>query len=193
MLSKFKEKLNQKFSPLAVAIAKQGIKPNQLSFLGLLIGFSAAFSIIEGYLKLGAILILVSGIFDTLDGMVARSCNMVTKFGGFVDSIADRYVEIAIFIALGHAKVDWLVIALALSGSLMVSYARARAEQIIEKCNVGIAERGERMLILAAGIILGYTYEAVVLIAFLSHFTALQRVYYTYKSTQEGQNFKHCQ
>jgi len=97
-----------------------------------------------------------------------------------LDSVTDRYVDVILFISLGIYGIDWVVIALAMSGALLVSYTRARAESVIERCDVGVAERSERLLILLAGMVTGYIYEAVLLIAFLSHVTALHRVVYTY-------------
>jgi len=109
---------------------------------------------------------------------------MVSNFGGFLDSVIDRYVDVIIFISLGIYGVDWLVVSIALSGSLLVSYTRARAEKIIEKCDVGIAERGERLIILFLGIVTGYTYESVLLVAILSHITALHRIVFTFRKSR---------
>lgn len=183
MLSKLKPLLNEHLKPVGKAVGRL-LKPNQITIIALFFGILAFFLITSHSIILGAIFVLLSGIFDFLDGIVARSRNMVTDFGGFLDSVSDRYVDIMIFLALGIYGIDWLAIALAMSGALMVSYTRARAEKIIERCDVGIAERGERMIILFLAMISGYIYEGVVAVAILSHLTALHRIVYTFKKTR---------
>ncbi len=184
MLSKIKHKTTELLNPLTDLIVRLGLKPNHLTFLGLLFGFSSAFLIAKGYLKLGASMILLSGLMDALDGALARSKGLVTKFGGFLDSVFDRYVDIAIFTSLGFYGVDWFLVIVALSGALMVSYTRARAESIIDRCDVGIAERGERLIILVLGLLSGFVWQSVLLIAILSHLTAIHRVIHTYLMTR---------
>jgi len=179
MLSKLKSSVSDLFNPLTNQIVKIGIKPNHLTFLGLLAGFLSAYLIATHNLLLGGVFILLSGFFDMLDGALARNQIMVSDFGGFLDSVFDRYVDVAIFIALGIYGINWLYISLALSGALLVSYTRARAEKIIEKCDVGIAERGERLVIIFLGILAGYVEVAVVIVAVLSHLTATHRIIYT--------------
>jgi len=180
MLSPLKSVISDILSPLTKFIVKTGVKPNHLTFLGLLTGFFSAYLIALGQLMLGGVFILVSGFFDMLDGALARSQVLVSEFGGFLDSVFDRYVDVAIFIALGIYGVNWLYVALAMSGALLVSYTRARAEKVIEKCDVGIAERGERLIIIFVGIATNYIEPAIVIVAVLSHLTALHRVLYTY-------------
>ncbi len=184
MLSKLKPAISKFGAPIGSAISRAGIKPNHLTIIGLIFGILSAAAIISRMLYLGAFLILVSGLFDMLDGIVARTQKMVSNFGGFLDSVIDRYVDVIIFISLGIYGVDWLVVSIALSGSLLVSYTRARAEKIIEKCDVGIAERGERLIILFLGIVTGYTYESVLLVAILSHITALHRIVFTFRKSR---------
>jgi archaetidylinositol phosphate synthase len=183
MLSKLKPSLTEALKPVGNFIGRF-LKPNQITLMSLVLGILAFFLIINNKIALGAIFVLLSGIFDFLDGIVARSRNMVTDFGGFLDSISDRYVDIMIFLALGIHGIDWLIVAIAMSGALMVSYTRARAERIIERCDVGIAERGERMIILFLAMILGYIYEGLIAIALLSHLTAFHRIVYTFKKTR---------
>ncbi|MCS7130020.1 MAG: CDP-alcohol phosphatidyltransferase family protein [Archaeoglobaceae archaeon] len=183
MLSKLKLKVTEKFTPLGIFIGKR-LSPNQLTIFALIFGFFACTLIIYGKIVFGAIFVLLSGFFDLLDGLVARTQKMVTNFGGFLDSVFDRYVDVLIFIALGLYGIDWLVVAIAMSGALLVSYTRARAEKFIEKCDVGIAERGERMIILFLAMVSGYIYEGLVIIAILSHLTAVQRIIYTYQKSK---------
>ena len=181
MLSRVKGSIIKVLLPLLDILAKFNIKPNHLTFLGLIFGFFAAYLIVKGELVLGAIFIIMSGFMDVLDGALARVKGMVTELGAFLDSVSDRYVDIMIYIALGLSGVDWFLITLAMSGSLMVSYTRARAENIIERCDVGIAERGERLIIIAIGLITGYIWHAILIVTILSHITAIHRIMYTYK------------
>lgn len=186
MLSKFKQSVTEKLAPVGNIIGRK-ITPNQLTLTGLIFGLFAFFFIVNGKTLYGAIFVLLSGIFDMLDGLVARTQRMTTNFGGFFDSVIDRYVDILLFIALGLYGIDWLLIAVAMSGALLVSYTRARAEKFLEKCDVGIAERGERMIILFVSMISGYIYEGVLLIAILSHLTALHRIFYTFQKSKTTQ------
>ena len=180
MLSHVKVYTTSLLSPITKALAKVGVKPNHLTFLGLIFGFSSALLISFGNAIEGAFMILLSGLMDMLDGALARNVRSITKFGGFLDSVFDRYVDVAIFISLGVYGVNWLLVSFALSGALLVSYTRARAEHVIPKCDVGIAERGERLIIIVFGLITGYVQEAVALVALLSHVTAVHRVVHTY-------------
>lgn len=183
MLSKFKQSVTDKLAPLGNLIGRK-FTPNQLTLIGLIFGLFAFFFIINGKIIYGAIFVLLSGIFDMLDGLVARTQRMMTNFGGFLDSVIDRYVDVLLFIALGLYGIDWLLVAIAMSGALLVSYTRARAEKFLDRCDVGIAERGERMIILFVSMISGYIYEGLLLIAILSHLTAVQRIFYTFQNSK---------
>lgn len=180
MLSRIKPITTELVSPVALRLSRLGVRPNHLTFAGLLFALVSSYLIVKGNLMLASVFVLLSSLCDLLDGALARKAELTTKFGAYLDSVTDRYVDVILFISLGIYGVDWVVIALAMSGALLVSYTRARAETIIEKCDVGIAERSERLLILLLGMLSGYIYEAVLLIAALSHITALHRVVYTY-------------
>lgn len=139
---------------------------------------------------IGGLLILFSGIFDVLDGGVARAKGKITPFGGVLDSVCDRYSDGLIFLGIIAGAVNgklslssivqvegWLWGGYALIGSFLVSYTRARAESAgCQKLSVGIAERTERMVILALGSLLGFLDWSLVIIAVLSHITVIQRV-----------------
>ncbi|MBO8180519.1 MAG: CDP-alcohol phosphatidyltransferase family protein [Archaeoglobus sp.] len=180
MLSRIKPLTTELISPVALRLAKLGVKPNHLTFSGLIFALVSSYLIIERNVLLASVFVLFSSLCDLLDGALARKAELTSNFGAFLDSVSDRYVDVILFISLGIYGVNWIVVALAMSGALLVSYTRARAENIIEKCDVGIAERSERLLILLLGMVSGYIYEAVLLIAILSHITALHRVVYTY-------------
>ncbi|MDI3498917.1 CDP-alcohol phosphatidyltransferase family protein [Archaeoglobus sp.] len=186
MLSRIKPLTTELVSPVALRLSKLGVKPNHLTLAGLVFALISSYLIIEGSILHASIFVLLSSLCDLLDGALARKAELTTKFGGYLDSVTDRYVDVILFISLGIYGVDWVAIAMAMSGALLVSYTRARAETIIEKCDVGIAERSERLLILLLGMLTGYIYEAVLIIAVLSHITALHRVVYTYSRTKEG-------
>jgi len=138
----------------------------------------------------GGLLILFSGVFDVLDGGVARAKGTITPFGGVLDSVCDRYSDGLMFLGIiygaVYGRIDllpvfgvqvWLWAGFALIGSFLVSYTRARAESAgCRKLSVGVAERTERMLILAFGALTGFLSWAIVIIAVLSHITLIQRV-----------------
>ncbi|WP_290597775.1 MULTISPECIES: archaetidylinositol phosphate synthase [unclassified Archaeoglobus] len=184
MLSRIKPWTTELAKPFANILGRMGIQPNHLTILGLFFGLLSAYYIISGKILIAALFVLLSSICDFLDGALARTANLTTNFGGFLDSVVDRYVDVILFLSLGIYGVDWVIVGLAMSGSLLVSYTRARAENVIERCDVGIAERGERLLILLLGLITGYVYEVVLIIAVLSHITVLQRIWHTYSRTR---------
>ncbi len=184
MLSELREKAAPLVEPVARAFARAGFSPNSLTVVGLLIGSVAALLFAKGEPGLAGLTLLICGVFDVIDGAVARVTGRETAFGEVLDAVIDRYVDFVIFIGIiygGLAELwglpSWAWCTLALTGSFMVSYTRARAEAAGSgKLTVGIAERGERLLILAFGGMLGYTNFAVALVAVLAHATAIQRL-----------------
>lgn len=181
MLSSIKIRFSKILYPVTDFIAKVGVKPNHLTILGLIFGFLCAYTIYLGQFIVSAFLLLLSGLMDVLDGALARNKGMISDFGGFLDSVLDRYVDIAIFFALGF-HIDWFLAVFAMSGALMVSYARARAEKIVERCDVGIAERGERLILVFMGLIYPPILNWIILlVGILAHITAIHRVLHTYK------------
>jgi len=188
MLSDIREKAAPLMEPVARVFARAGFSPNSLTMIGLLIGSIAALLFARGEPRLAGLTLLVCGVFDMIDGAVARLTGRETAFGGVLDSVIDRYVDFAIFIGITYGIFleelwrlpSWAWCTLALTGSFMVSYTRARAEAAGSgKLNVGIAERAERILILAFGGLLGYTLFAVALVAILAHATAIHRIIVT--------------
>ncbi|MEM2600905.1 MAG: archaetidylinositol phosphate synthase [Candidatus Hadarchaeales archaeon] len=184
MLSRIKKEVGRWMEPLASSLARGGITPNLLTLLGLGMGLVSALFFALGKPLEGGLLLLLCGFFDLLDGAVARSGGKETKFGGVLDSVVDRYVDFLILLAIiwgglaeafGISGLVWG--GAAILGSFMVSYVRARGEAAgTGKMEVGLAERGERILLLGLGSILGFTNYAVVLVAVLSHFTVVQRM-----------------
>ncbi len=184
MLGRMKEKISPFLDPLTETLYGIGIKPDHITFSAFTLGLLASVFIAGSRFEVGAVLLAVSGLLDILDGALARNSGRVTDFGGILDSVADRYVDAAIFIALGIAGINWTLVSIALLGALMVSYTRARAEKAIKRCDVGIAERGERLILIVAGLLTGYIEATLILVAALSHLTVLQRILYARKELE---------
>jgi len=197
MLTRLKNQIQQLLSSEAKVAHDLGLTPNTISVIGLAFSASSAaayaLSLNQPYLLLVAIVfLLASGFCDTLDGIVARNYQEATVFGGFFDSILDRYADAIIFSGIiigGLCDVTWGLAAL--FGSLLVSYSRARAEAIAVKMeSVGIAERAERMLILSvASIVAVFWFPSlnfgIVGLAILSNLTVIQRGIHAYKSLKK--------
>lgn len=186
----------------ANAAHKLGLTPNKISLIGFILALASAVSYVlvtvesSWLLILAVVFLLASGFCDTLDGIVARTFQQTTVFGGFFDSVLDRYADAAVYAAIliaGLSNPAWGFIwgsvwgLAALSGSMMVSYTRARAEAAgIKMESVGLAERAERMLILVAVSIIAFFWlpalgYGIALLAVLSNFTVIQRALHVYK------------
>jgi CDP-diacylglycerol--glycerol-3-phosphate 3-phosphatidyltransferase len=173
--------------PPARLMGRLGVGPAVFTLLGLALGAGAGVAFAFGRLRTGAALVLAAGFADMVDGAVARATERGSPFGAFIDSVVDRYSEAAYFLGLVYfyaaasEKFMAALVVLVLSGSLFVSYTKARAESLISECNVGIMERPERVILLALGYLVGGygVVVALVLLAVLSHFTAIQRIWYT--------------
>jgi archaetidylinositol phosphate synthase len=197
MLTKLKKEVQGMLTGAAHAAYKIGLTPNMISAIGLALAILSAVAYAmaqnQPLLLLAVILLLASGFCDTLDGALARTHQQASVFGGFFDSLLDRYADAAVYVGIifgGLCDPIWGLIALA--GSLLVSYSRARAEAVgIKMESVGVAERAERMLILAAASVVaifwpqvlnvGVLNIGIVLLAVLSHLTVLQRGVHVYK------------
>ena len=189
MLNQLKTTIRTATIPIAKAIP---LSPNALTLIGLVISIISAAAFARGELITGGALILLSGVFDILDGAVARTNGYITAFGGFLDSVCDRFADAVVFIGIMYGALDgsistntllgiplWLWCATALVGSLLVSYTRARAEGAgVENMNMGIAERPERMILLAGGAFSGLIVWTVAAIVILTHITIIQRIIY---------------
>ena len=171
------------------------IKPNGLTTLGVMFGLLAGILFAYGYFVLGALAIFGGGFCDIFDGVLARHFEETTQFGRFYDSVMDRYSELAIFIGLSfyYSHQSGMVFQqiaadLSLAGSFLVSYTRARAEGLGQVCNVGFMQRPERIILVILGAVLTGLFKnqlfatiALVIIAFSSNITALQRIFYIRK------------
>ena len=177
---------------IGIFLNNLGIKPNIITFLGVSGTFVGAAFIALGDLIVGSILIMFFGAIDVLDGAVARARGEPEKFGAFVDSVSDRYGELAIFGALmwyfvGVEEYRGAVITfLAASGSILVSYVRARAQSLGFETKVGIMSRFERMFVLAPSILFNIPLIGVSIVAVLSHITAFQRIIHVRRQARNG-------
>ncbi len=173
-----------------------GLTPNGVTLIGFaamcVVGIVLAF----GNFALGGVLIIVAGIFDALDGTLARLTQRVSKFGAFLDSTTDRFAEGAIFLGIlywylqhGMTSVAYLVY-LTLLGSLMVSYARARAEGIGVECKEGLMTRFERIALIVIGLVLTAFFGDIpilvvlAILAVFTNITAVQRIWLVYRATR---------
>lgn len=172
------------------ALALSRIHPNVLTFLGLLINAWAAWLFAAGNFRFAGFVVIGAGLFDMVDGRVARETNQVTRFGGFFDSVVDRYSDLALFVGLlvYYARIDrffYIVLtAIVMTGSVMVSYARARAECTIPKCKVGFLERPERVVLVIIGALFNRMAPVLWVIAVLSNITVIHRMIYTFQEAK---------
>lgn len=182
---------------IAGGLGKIGFTPNMLTLVGFLAMCGIGAVLAFGNFALGGLLIIAAGIFDALDGSLARLTNRVSKFGAFFDSTTDRFAEGAIYFGILYAfmqrEMTWVtyLIYFTLLGSLMVSYARARAEGIGVEMKEGMLTRFERIALLVIGLILtAFFGDAPILIvlgflAVFTNLTAVQRMWLVYRATQE--------
>lgn len=176
---------------LVIAVGLTKLSPNSISFFATFLGLVAAFFFFTYHTFTAGAFLLLSGLLDTLDGTVARLTKRASKFGAIIDSSMDRYVEFALYLGiLNYYRNDWMFYVgyIGLVGSIMVSYARARAASLGVNQVVGMMQRPERLIIMAAGAIINapvdifyntdWTLRAVLIfIAFFSNTTALRRIW----------------
>jgi len=171
-------------------LALSKIHPNALTFLGLVINTWAAWLFSQGRFRQAALVVIGAGLFDMVDGRVARATDRVTRFGGFFDSVLDRYSDLALFMGLlvYYASINrffYIVLtAVVMTGSVMVSYARARAECTIPKCKVGFLERPERVVLIIIGALFDRMAPVLWVIAVLSNLTVIHRMIYTWQEAK---------
>jgi len=177
---------------IVTPLARWGVTPNTVTVVGFLFNVLTAGVIATGHLTMGSILLFFSAGFDMLDGALARVSSQQSRFGAFLDSLLDRYSEAAILGALVYVftvrhnvPVVMLVYAVAIA-SLLISYARARAEGLGLDAKVGIAPRPERIIILGLGLLINLqtAVVALVILATLTHVTAIQRLYHVWRQTE---------
>lgn len=195
MLTRLKQEVQALLTKEAIVAHRIGLTPNGITVIGVILAFLSAFTYAEWsgqptYLFLAAALLLFSGFSDALDGVVARLYQQTTIFGGFFDSLLDRYADAFVFVGLILGGLcDLLMGLIALTGSFLVSYARARAEAAsIKMESIGFAERAERIAILMTASFVAVFWQpyivmtiAVILLAVSTNLTVLQRGIYAYR------------
>lgn len=177
-----------------LAITK--IHPNFLTFIGLVINIGAAWLLAMGLFWQAGLVIIGAGLFDMVDGRVARQTGQVTRFGGFFDSVMDRYSDLALLIGLlvYYASIGrnfYVVLtAIVMMASVMISYTRSRAENTIPQCKVGFLERPERIVLLIIGSLFDRMAPVLWIIAVFGNLTVVHRMMFTYgeaKRLEEAQ------
>jgi CDP-diacylglycerol--glycerol-3-phosphate 3-phosphatidyltransferase len=163
------------------------VNPNILTFTGVVISFWAAWNFGYGEFVRGALIVILAGLFDMLDGEVARVTRSVTQFGAFYDSVIDRYSDIILLqgLMVWYARQDRLgyvvLVGIVLMGSILTSYTRARAECLVPTCKVGFMERPERVVLLIIGGLAGRMEAVLWVLAILGNWTVINRICYTWE------------
>jgi len=172
------------------ALALSKINPNVLTFLGLVINMVAAAFLAVGNFRTAGCVIIFAGLFDMVDGRVARATNQVTRFGGFFDSVLDRYSDLALLVGLlvyygTINRPSYVVLtAVVMTASVMISYTRTRAENIIPTCKVGFLERPERIVLFIIGALFDRMAPVLWVIAILGNLTVIHRMIFTYQESK---------
>ncbi|HEX6940362.1 MAG TPA: CDP-alcohol phosphatidyltransferase family protein [Longimicrobiales bacterium] len=184
--------------PLTDMLVRREVHPNLLTTLGFLVTITSAFAFHQHQIRVAGFLVLLGGAFDILDGRVARLSHLGSKFGAFYDSTLDRISEIAVYfgllslyndyrLELGDVGMIYLIM-LAMAGSLMISYTRARAEALGLDCRIGLMPRAERVVLIGtSALFFGEAWGGIVLkgvivvLAVLTNITAFQRIVWVYK------------
>jgi len=180
---------NRILTGLVHLLAITRIHPNVFTCVGLFINGAAAWLFAQGEFAKAGIVVLLGAVFDLVDGPVARHSNKVTRFGGFLDSVIDRYSDLILLMGMlvWYARIDrfsYIVLtAAAMTGSVLISYARARSENEIPKCKVGFLERPERIVLIIIGALSDHMAAVLWVIAVLANWTVIQRILYTWTET----------
>jgi len=185
VLGHYKAPLHRLSDPVARLLFRARLRPNHLTVAGLGVSIAAAYVLSMGRLRWGAVLLAVAGLFDFFDGAVARLAGSDSDYGAFLDSVVDRYSDLAVLLGIlvyyetrGDTTGSIATMA-TLAGTFMVSYTKARAQSIGLRCEVGIMERPERLITLIAGATFLVLTPIMVLLAVLTNVTAVQRIIYT--------------
>jgi CDP-diacylglycerol--glycerol-3-phosphate 3-phosphatidyltransferase len=185
MLGHYKAPLHRLFDPVARLLLRMGARPNHLTVLGLGVSVTAAYVFSVGRLRWGAALLAVAGLCDFFDGAVARLAGSDSDYGAFLDSVVDRYSDVAVLFGIlvyYQQRADTVGSALTmatLAGTIMTSYTKARAQSIGVRCDIGVVERPERLIAFIAGAAFQLLTPIMALLAVLTNVTAIQRIIYT--------------
>ncbi|MBA4416526.1 MAG: hypothetical protein C0392_01250 [Syntrophus sp. (in: bacteria)] len=169
----------------------KSLHPNVLTLLGVFFGFIAFILILRDFLILSGLALMISGLFDLMDGAIARNTDHVTTFGGFLDSVLDRYTDLFLmcgvvmyFMKRGD-QFNVLMAFIASIGIALVPYAKARAEASRISCNTGLLERPERLFILLCGLLFNILPYAIIVLALFTHITVVQRIIYVKRAVRD--------
>jgi CDP-diacylglycerol--glycerol-3-phosphate 3-phosphatidyltransferase len=184
--------------PLVDGLARAGVSPTAITLVGLALHFVGAVVVGVGRARLGALVLIAAALCDAMDGQLARRTGKVTRFGAFLDSNVDRIEETAVMAGIAayfqathwtHAEALVVATMLALAGSLITSYARARAEGLGLECKVGWFERPDRVAVVTAGLIFGpwFLVAAILAVLVLSWVTVLQRIHYVHRVAERAE------
>jgi CDP-diacylglycerol--glycerol-3-phosphate 3-phosphatidyltransferase len=169
------------------------LSPNTLTVIGLFVNLLSGILIGAGFLVLGGLVLLLASVFDILDGAVARVTGKVYRYGAFLDSTTDRYAEGFTYIGLlyyylfnGHHTVEPMLVIASLTGSLLVSYVRARAQSLGFVCDGGILARPERVVIICLGLLVSQLLLPLLwVLAVLTNVTAVQRIWFVWRQSRQ--------
>lgn len=186
----YKKSLRQLLNPLVRLLSTMRVRPDTLTVLGWLFSVGAAILFAAGQIKVAGAVMIVGGLFDALDGAVARESNLMSSFGAFLDSTLDRFSESAIFVGIiffyasSARPYEALLAGLAMTFSLLTSYTRARAEGLGVRCEVGLLERAGRVFILSVFSLFGLLTVAVSLVCAGALVTTAQRIFHVRRAAR---------
>ena len=191
--SQFQEWVRASARRLVGAFGLDRINPNTLTVIGLFINLASGVLVAAGQLVLGGVVLVFASIFDILDGAVARVTGKVYRYGAFLDSTTDRYAEGFTYIGLlyyylfnGHHTVEPMLVIASLTGSLLVSYVRARAQSLGFVCDGGILARPERVVIIVLGLLINPLLLPMLwVLAVLTNVTAVQRIWFVWRQSRQ--------
>jgi len=178
---------------IVAACVRLRIHPNVLTFIGVLTNVAAAWALALGRFVLAGVIMTIANIFDFIDGKVARELRLESAFGGFWDSVMDRFSDISLFVGLIYlysrlGRTDYVMItALAMMFAVLTSYTRARAESLVDRCKVGFMERPERIVLFMIGAFTNRMAAVLWVVLVLSVATVFARIYYTWRALQNAQ------
>lgn len=164
--------------------------PNLFTLLGFLATLIASWFILKGCWVSAGLAIVLSGLFDLLDGVIARQLGKATVFGSFFDSVMDRYSDLLLLLAISiyylkRGEEGMVILASVVAiGIALIPYVRAKAESLQISCHVGLMERAERIILLASGALFSWMEPILWVLAVLTHFTVLHRIFYVWKKLQ---------
>jgi CDP-diacylglycerol--glycerol-3-phosphate 3-phosphatidyltransferase len=185
--NKIGHRLDPYLHPVLKLFSGEHGNPNFFTFMGFVVTLAASFLVIKGFWFFAGLAIILSGLFDLFDGVVARKLGKVTALGSFLDSVSDRYSDLLFLLALliyylRKGDPDLVILTSVVSiGTVLIPYIRAKAESLHVPCNIGLMERAERIILLSIGTLCQWMVPVLWILVILTHFTVLQRIYYVWK------------